>query len=87
LSSCCFDQRVKPVSGFKTEVRTDGPGKLCREFKIDKILNGTPAFGPEAKLWLEDRGEKIKLNQIKKSPRIGVDYAKEYKNKPWRFYL
>lgn len=29
----------------------------------------------------------IKPSQIKKTPRVGVDYAGEYKNKPWRFLI
>ena len=78
---------VKPLSGLKANVKTDGPGKLCRAFKIDKTLNGTAAFGTKAALWIEDRGEKIKSGQIKTAPRVGVDYAKEYKDKRWRFYL
>lgn len=78
---------VKVISGLNLKIKTDGPGKLCCALKIDKSLNGSPAFGQKAKLWLEDRGEKIKSNQIKKAPRIGVDYADEYKDKLWRFYL
>jgi len=78
---------VKPVSGIKSEVKTDGPGKLCRAMRIDKALNGTLAFGPNARLWIEDRGVKIRPNQIKKSPRVGVDYAGKYKDKLWRFTL
>jgi DNA-3-methyladenine glycosylase len=30
---------------------------------------------------------KIKPSQIVKTTRIGVDYAREYKNKKWRFYI
>jgi len=78
---------LEPVSGLRSNVKTNGPGKLCREFKIDKNLNRTPAFGPKAKLWIEDSGQNPKPSQIKKSPRVGVDYAKEYKNKLWRFYI
>jgi DNA-3-methyladenine glycosylase len=78
---------IKPINGIGQKIKTDGPGKLCRALKIDKILNNQPAFGSKTKLWIEDRGIKIPSNQIKKSPRIGVDYAGEYKDKLWRFYL
>ena len=78
---------VKPISGLLPKIQIDGPGKLCRAFKINGRLNGTPAFGRTAKIWLEDRGFKIKPRQIKKSPRIGVDYAGAYKDKLWRFNL
>jgi len=78
---------VEPSKGLTDKVKTNGPGKLCRAFKIDKNFNAHPAFGRHNQLWIENQGEKIKLSQIKKSPRIGVDYAGEYKNKLWRFHL
>lgn len=78
---------VEPIAGFKPEIKTDGPGKLCRAFQIDKKLNNKPAFGKTALLWIEDRGVKLSPSQIKKAKRIGVDYAGEYKNKLWRFYI
>lgn len=64
----------------------DGPGKLCREFKIDRKFNGKDITDSQ-EIWLEDRGEKISNNKITATPRIGVDYAGEYKNKLWRFVL
>lgn len=62
----------------------DGPGKLCREFKIDKKLNAIDVCNSR-ELWIEDKGERPK--RIKKSKRIGVDYAGKWKDKLWRFYL
>ena len=64
---------------------TNGPGKLCQALKIDKTLNNIDLSGNN--LWLEDRGLKIKPREVAAKKRIGVDYAGEYKNKPWRFYL
>jgi len=63
----------------------NGPAKLCREFKIDKKLNGWDLTIGE-KLWIEN-GETIKPNQIKKSKRVGVDYAGIWKNRLLRFYI
>jgi len=60
-----------------------GPGKLCMAMSIDKGLNGEDLLGPT--LWIEDR--KLDPRPILTSPRVGVDYAGEYKDKPWRFYL
>jgi len=60
-----------------------GPGKLCRAMSIDKRLNGEDLLGRT--LWIEDR--KIDSGPILSSPRVGVDYAGGYKDKPWRFYL
>lgn len=68
-----------------TQTLTNGPGKLCRELKIDRTLNAIDICKSE-ELWLE-YGEKVPAKLIKSSKRIGVDYAGEWKNKPWRFHL
>ena len=60
-----------------------GPGKLCMAMSIDRRLNGEDLLGQT--LWIEDR--KLDSGPILTSPRVGVDYAGEYKDKPWRFYL
>ncbi len=63
----------------------NGPAKLCREFEIDKKLNGYDLTLGK-KLWIEN-GIIIKSNQIKKSKRIGVDYAGIWKDRLLRFYI
>lgn len=63
---------------------TSGPGKLCRAMSIDKTLNGADLCkkGP---LYVENGNQK--RNEIISCRRIGIDYAAEYRDKPWRFYL
>ncbi len=63
----------------------NGPGKLCRFFKIDRALNGEDIV-KSRRLWIEN-GRKLKPVQIGRSRRIGVNYAGSYKNKFWRFYV
>jgi len=70
---------------LKSELQLNGPAKLCREFEIDKKLNGHDLTLGK-KLWIEE-GEKIKPSQIKKSKRVGVDYAGIWKNRLLRFYI
>jgi DNA-3-methyladenine glycosylase len=60
-----------------------GPGKLCIAMAIDKKLNGEDLTGN--KLWIEDWN--LEVERIERSARIGVDYAGEYRDKPWRFYV
>jgi len=67
-------------------IKLNGPGKLCRELKINKKLNGID-LTKSKELWLEDSKEKIVSSRIKKGKRIGVDYAGKWKNKLWRFYI
>jgi DNA-3-methyladenine glycosylase len=60
-----------------------GPGKLCQAFAIDRALNGNDVCGQV--LYLEDRGDAPP--KIITTPRIGVDYAGQWKLKPWRFLI
>jgi DNA-3-methyladenine glycosylase len=60
-----------------------GPGKLCMAMGIDRSFNGADLAGKT--LWIEDR--KLSVDGIEVSPRVGVDYAGDYKDKPWRFYI
>ena len=59
---------------------------------IDRALNGLPYGSPELFLCqrLSDAGlpdrEEAPLN-IKVGRRIGIDYAEEAVDFPWRFYL
>ncbi len=69
----------------KTEKILNGPGKLCREFRIGKELNGANLVEKNG-LWLED-GEDVPPRDIVAVPRIGVDYAGHWKDKPLRFYI
>ena len=84
---------VEPVGGveiMKARRQTEslrslasGPGKLCQAFAIDRQLNGDDLCGKV--LYLEDRGEAV--SKVVTTPRIGVDYAGKWKNKPWRFLI
>jgi DNA-3-methyladenine glycosylase len=62
---------------------TNGPGKLCQALDIDKRLYGYDLTTGE-EMWLEDAGESV---PVVASPRINIDYAGEYRDKPWRFCL
>lgn len=72
------------VSGKNVKL-LNGPGKVCRYFKIDKRLNGqNVAIGKN--LWLE-KGKPNKPSKIIKAKRAGVDYAGKWQHKKWRFIL
>jgi DNA-3-methyladenine glycosylase len=69
----------------KGEIGLNGPGKLCKFFKIDRKLNGWDLTQGK-KLWIEP-GIKIKKSDIKSDKRVGIDYAKHCQHYLWRFYL
>lgn len=63
---------------------TSGPGKLCIAFGIDKTFNGADLLGE--KVWLE-QGETFSDARIASGKRVGIDYAEEFAEKPWRFWV
>ncbi len=61
--------------------RCSGPGLVCRSLEIDRGLNGVALVPPD--LYLVDDG--LKAPAVTQAPRIGVDYAGDWKDRPWRF--
>lgn len=74
---------LEPVEGIGD--RTWGPGLLCRALHIDRTLNGAALLGDE--LWIErPAGGGTPAERIVTATRIGVDYAGDWAQRPWRFY-
>ncbi len=63
---------------------TNGPGRLCMAMNITKEENKMDITHPP--LYIQD-ALKVATEDIVETTRIGVDYAGDWKNKPWRFYL
>ncbi|MDR1693990.1 MAG: DNA-3-methyladenine glycosylase [Lactobacillaceae bacterium] len=61
---------------------TTGPGKLCKALAITREHNALDLTGNT--LWISPKSENVEVIADK---RIGIDYAKEYKDKPWRFMI
>jgi DNA-3-methyladenine glycosylase len=95
---CILIRALRPTDGIefmkkfrhtnKESNLTNGPGKLCQALKLDKSFYGYDICRKNAKLYVEDRGIKISAKQIKKGPRVGIDYAgPKWSKVPWRFYI
>ena len=70
----------------KSEIVSNGPGKLCRYLNIERSLNGL-GLQKENRLWLE-YFETQKEIEVISSTRIGIGYANEAdQQKPWRFLM
>jgi DNA-3-methyladenine glycosylase len=63
---------------------TNGPGKLCLATGIDRALDKADLLGD--RVWLEEF-RNVSPRQIARGPRIGIDYAEEWIEKPWRFWI
>jgi len=71
-------------SKLKKDV-SDGPGKLTKALGISLKQNGSNLEGDT--VWIEESGLEITETDILISKRIGVDYAGEDANLPYRFQL
>jgi DNA-3-methyladenine glycosylase len=69
----------EPLDGWDADL--SGPGKLCRALHITRAQNGVALTSP-ALHFLPRQAELA----IAVSARIGVDYAKDWRDKPLRFY-
>ena len=78
---------VEFVNQDKVELNTKGPARLTKTLKIDKSFNELPIYTKKYGLWIEDGDENIKKSQIKKAKRVGIDYAQEWAERPWRFHI
>jgi DNA-3-methyladenine glycosylase len=63
-----------------------GPARLTKALSIDKSLTGL-ALSKKTGLWIEDRGISFKSSEVEKTPRIGIRYAEEWIERPWRFVV
>jgi DNA-3-methyladenine glycosylase len=71
--------------GRPVEQWTNGPGKICQAFAINRTQNGADLCAPEAELFVEF-GVTISDSSVTNSPRVGLNSVPEpWKSVPWRF--
>jgi DNA-3-methyladenine glycosylase len=59
----------------------EGPGRLTKKLEIEGSFYGEDLSVSE-RIWIEEGDKAIPIGT---TPRIGIDYAGEWKNKCWRF--
>jgi DNA-3-methyladenine glycosylase len=73
---------VEPFAGVPDDQRSDGPGRLTRALGITRNDNAVDLVASEV-LYLAPR---TKRPRIAVSARVGVAYAGEIAEAPWRFF-
>lgn len=63
---------------------TNGPGKVSAALKIDRTYNSVDLTISDEIFLVDDSEFKYTLST---SARVNIDYAKDYIDKPWRFYI
>lgn len=83
----------RPMTPYRRKNFLNGPGKVCRALALTRAENGLDLTGDT--LFLCDAPEDAGLppfavpagERVRTGPRIGVDYAEEARDFPWRFWL
>jgi len=75
---------LEPLEGFAEGVRTDGPARLTRALSIDRAFDRFDLTAGR-ELWFEEPD--LPRGPVECGKRIGVDYAGEWAERPWRFWL
>lgn len=70
---------AEPLDGWSADL--SGPGKFTRALQITRTHNGLDLTG--SRLYLID--DPSDRPQVVATPRIGIDYAQEWKHEPLRF--
>lgn len=71
------------LTSYQKKHFLDGPGKLCLALALDRSMNGADLTGDT--LFVSDDG--FRPHNIQTGKRIGIDYAQEAADFPWRFFL
>ncbi len=64
---------------------SEGPGRLTKMLGVTKQYDGK-RLEPISGLWIE-RGDGVPRRQVRRTPRIGVGYAKQWADKPLRYLV
>ncbi|MBE3110401.1 MAG: DNA-3-methyladenine glycosylase [Acidobacteria bacterium] len=80
-----IEQMTANRGGKEPRLLASGPARLAQAFGIDGAFNKEDLCGDL--VWIEDRADTVGPSQVVVTKRIGVDNAREWKNRELRFYL
>ena len=87
-----FGRSIEQLTAYQRKNFLNGPGKCCKALSVDKSLNEADLAGGELFLCTSplDAGlPEIEAPHytVHTGKRIGIDYAEEAVDFPWRFWL
>ena len=81
-----FGRGEEEMTPYQRKNFLNGPGKLCRGLDLTRAQNGLDLTRTEGGLYLLP-GSPPDPALVQVGKRIGIDYAEEAVDFPWRFYL
>ena len=85
ISKNRFGCKPEALSAYQRKNFLNGPGKLCRGLLLTRAQNGLDLTRPDSGLYLLP-GSPPAPDLIQTGKRIGIDYAQEAVDFPWRFW-
>lgn len=83
MSRLRFGRALDEQTAYQRKNFLNGPGKVCKALSLDRSLDGHDLQRPPLYVC---PGEPPK-GRISCGPRVGIDYAEEAKDFPWRFWI
>lgn len=80
-----FGRSLEEMSPYQRKNFLNGPGKLCKGLALTRAQNGLDLTGPAGRLYLLP-GSPPDPAQVHTGKRVGIDYAEEAVDFPWRFW-
>ena len=82
----------KPMTAYQQKNFLNGPGKVCKGLSLTKAENGLDLTGDTLFLCDSPLDFGVPCPALPKEhfcagPRVGIDYAEEARDFPWRFWL
>ncbi|MBL7826200.1 MAG: DNA-3-methyladenine glycosylase [Saprospiraceae bacterium] len=84
-----YGLNLTPSGSYKKQPPTNlttGPGALSKALGLYTKFTGLSLVSTDALFWIEDRGISIKNEAVRAGKRIGVEYAEDCAEWPWRFW-
>lgn len=78
-----YPKHTGELTSYQKKNFLNGPGKLCKALSIDRSLNGLDLTSDI--MYVVRSG--TAPSRIHSGPRIGIDYAEEAVDFPWRFWI
>lgn len=80
-----FGRSPEEMSAYQRKNFLNGPGRLCRGLELTRAQNGLDLTEPSGGLYV-CAGQPPAPTCVQAGKRIGIDYAQEAVDFPWRFW-
>lgn len=82
----------KPLTAYRRKNFMNGPGKVCKGLALTKAenrldLTGDTLFVCDSPADIGQPRPILSKERMRTGPRVGIDYAEEARDFPWRFRL